>query len=65
MDRTDQALKNYVNTATELAESVKRNVVHDGIVDDETINKLNAFMIACNEVSFLTDELNKETNQLN
>lgn len=65
MDRTDQALKNYVNTATELAESVKRNVVHDGIVDDETINKLNAFMIACNEVSFLIDELNKETNQLN
>ena len=65
MDKTQRALKNYVNTAADLAESVKRNIVHDGCIDDETVNKLNAFMMATNAVSFLIEELNNEKDQLN
>lgn len=48
--------QDYVNAATDLAESVKRNIVKDGIIDDATVNKLNDFMIATNELANLQDD---------
>ncbi len=46
----------YVNTATDLAESVKRNISHDGIIDDKTVLFLNDFIIATNELANMQDD---------
>lgn len=48
--------QDYVNAATDLAESVKRNIIKDGVIDDTTVNKLNDFMIATNELANLQDD---------
>lgn len=56
-DKTKKALVKYVNTATDLADSVKRNIVHDGAIDDETVIKLNNFIIAANAIEDLYREL--------
>lgn len=57
MSRTRKALIAYVNAATNLAESIVRNIRKDGIIDDKTVTILNEFAIASNNVSDLTDEL--------
>lgn len=68
MDKAEKAFNKYVEAATDLAESIKRNIVHEGIIDNETILKLNAFIIASNEIedllSVLTDdnEVNRKLN---
>lgn len=52
MDKARKLLKQYVDAATDLAESVKRNIVKtEGCIDDTTVNKLNDFMIATNELA--------------
>lgn len=63
MTKAQQAIKKYVDAATDLAESVKRNIVHEGIIDDETILKLNTFVISANEISDMLGELTDETNE--
>lgn len=63
MDNTTakKLFQEYVNTATDLAESVKRNITKDGIIDDKTVNNLNAFMIATNNLAnFQDDEVGLE-----
>ena len=40
MDKMKAALEKYVNAATDLAESVKRNICHESMIDDETVVKL-------------------------
>jgi hypothetical protein len=52
-DKARQAFQNYVNAASDLAEAVKDNIQHEGIVTDETVLKLNAFIIASNEIADL------------
>lgn len=59
MDRAQRALTRYVNTATDLAEAVKHDIQHGREITDETVLKLNAFIIAVNEFSEI-DEIAKE-----
>ncbi len=65
MKITKRSLVRYVNAATDLAESVKRNIVKDGTVDDKTILALNEFIIAANAMLDFTEELNKSNLKLN
>lgn len=65
MTKQERLLNNYANTAADLAESVKRNIQHGGIVDDTTILALNDFIIAANEVSDLLETLNQKNQTLN
>lgn len=53
-------LKNYANAAAELAESLSNDLTKNKSkkVSNETIVKLNNFVIAANEVSALVDFLN-------
>lgn len=60
MDKTKRALKKYVDAASDLAESVKRNVQHEGVIDNKTVLALNAFIIAANELAFFTNQLDNE-----
>jgi len=57
MDKAKKLFQNYVNAATDLAESVKRNIIEDGIIDDTTVNHLNDLMIATNALAKLNDEM--------
>lgn len=63
MDKAKKVFQNYINAASDLAESVKRNIVHDGLIDDKTVNILNDFMIATNEMADLQDELDYDINE--
>lgn len=68
-DKTKAALVKYVNTASDLAEQIKDDIVHNRIVSDNTILKLNQFIIAANAIQDLYEELSKdpleENEQLN
>jgi hypothetical protein len=64
-DKTKKALINYVNTASDLADSVKNDIVHDGVVTDETVIKLNKFIIASNAIQDLYEELSKDPKEEN
>ena len=54
-----RALSRYVNAASDLAESIKRNIQHGGQVDDETVLKLNEFTIAANAIDTMLEEVKK------
>jgi len=62
-------LKKYVDAATTLAESVRRNIAHNGTIDNETVNHLNTFIIASNEIAdlpiYLTDDDDTGNNTIN
>ena len=60
MDRFRRTFKKYVNAAADLAESVKRNIIKDGVIDDKTVNHLNDFMVATNEMADLNDAMDFE-----
>jgi hypothetical protein len=59
----------YVNAATDLAESVKRNIQHakNGVaaIDDETVVKLNKFRMAANQIADLPTILSNNTRKFN
>ncbi len=57
IDKAKELFQNYVNAATDLAEAVKRNIQTDGFVDDKTVNALNNFRIATNELAELQDDM--------
>jgi hypothetical protein len=63
IDKAQKAFQDYVDTASDLAESVKRNIVHEGIIDDETVLKLNAFIIASNAMADLPLNLTEDSNE--
>lgn len=61
---TQRALANYVNSATDLAESVKWCIQHnEGMLSDEAVLKLNEFAIAANAVKDMVDELNTKVRK--
>jgi hypothetical protein len=64
-----QKLLEYVNAATDLAESVKRNIVKSkkgiAVIDDETVIKLNKFMIAANHMKDFEKTLILNTININ
>jgi hypothetical protein len=62
---TKKALAEYVNSATDLAEAVKMDIVHDRPVSSDTVLKLNRFIIAANYIKDMVDELNKKVNKYN
>lgn len=64
-DITRQALMKYVNSATDLAESVKRNITKSGIIDNKTVLALNEFIIASNAIADLTSQLTMDTKDPN
>ncbi len=51
LDKAKKLFQAYVNAASDLAESIKRNIVHEGVVDDETVILLNKFIIASNAIA--------------
>ena len=53
MDKTQLLLKKYVDCASNLAENVKRNVQHEGKIDNKTVLSLNEFIIAANSIAHL------------
>lgn len=63
--KTAKALARYVNAASDLAEAVKRNIVHGSMIDDKTVVVLNEFIIAANEIKDMTDELNNKVIKYN
>lgn len=65
MDKTKKAIQKYIDAASDLAESVKRNIVHEGLIDDETVVKLNAFIISSNEIADMLSELTMDDNEKN
>jgi hypothetical protein len=66
MLKTQKLLADYVNKATDLAESVRRNIQHNNaIIDNKTVIALNEFIIAANGIKDLTDELEKVNTKLN
>ncbi len=60
-----QLLIKYVDTAANLAENVKRNIVKNGLIDDKTVLALNEFIVAENAIKDLTDALNEGNQKLN
>lgn len=65
MDKNKKAIQKYIDAASDLAESVKRNIVHEGLIDDETVVKLNAFIISSNEIADMLSELTMDDNEKN
>lgn len=66
MRKDQKALLDYVNAAADLAENVRRNIMHtDNTIDDKTVLALNAFIIANNAIKFLTDQLESKNTKLN
>ena len=57
MKITKKQLAKYVNAASDLADSVKRNIMKDGCIDNKTVLALNALIIATNEIADFTDEV--------
>ena len=65
MDKTQRALAMYVNRASDLAESVKNDIIKKGYISDKTVNALNAFIIAANNIADLEEALNDLISDLN
>ena len=60
---TQRALMKYVNAASDLAESIKENIQHNGVITDATVLKLNEFIIAANAIEDLKENLNQRTRK--
>lgn len=65
MDKAKKVIQKYVSAASDLAEAIKHDIVHDGTISDETVNTLNKFYIADNEVADLLAELELTDNENN
>ncbi len=55
MDKNKELIQKFADTAHDLAQSVKDNIVHEGVITDETVIKLNNFIIASNAVADMLD----------
>lgn len=62
---TQRALAEYVNSASDFAESVKKDVTKDRVISDATILLLNKFIIAANVIKEMTEQLNKQVRKFN
>jgi hypothetical protein len=63
MDHVKKAFQKYAYAAADLADSVKRNIIKDGIIDDKTVNCLNDLIIATNELAEVQDEMLELENE--
>lgn len=60
-----KSLATYFNTAQELAEAIKRDIIRDTKVSQKTILALNAFVLAGNSIADLTAEFDRYNLTLN
>lgn len=62
-------LLEYVNAATDLAESIKRNILHSKddipVIDEKTKLALSRFQIAANNIVDLENHLMTDASKLN
>lgn len=74
MKTEERLLSRYVEAAADLAEALKRNIVHNKVtvkgveltvVDDKTVLALNNFVIAANSIKDMTEVLTKRNNTFN
>lgn len=60
MDKNRLALSKYANTAADLAEAVKRDIMHNQhMISNDTVIKLNNFIIASNAVADMISSLSE------
>ncbi len=64
-DKLELLLSQYFEAGADLAESIKRNITKNNIIDKTTIIALNQFIIAANDIEFFTDKLTASTKKLN
>ena len=64
-DATQRALALYVNRASDLAESVKKDIQKRGYISEKTVLALNAFITAANNIADLSDALEDLISDLN
>lgn len=60
-----ELLNNYAHAAANLAESVKHDIQHGGVIEDNTVLALNDFIIAANAVADQIQILEDEKRILN
>lgn len=65
MGMTERALAMYVNKASDLAESVKKDIQKKGYISTKTVLALNAFIIAANNIKDLEALVQKINEELN
>ncbi len=67
-DREKIALMHYVNAASDLAELVRADIAHEGVISKKTVLALNKFIISANDINDLKEHLNSNNetdNKLN
>lgn len=64
-NKTQRALVIYVNSAADLAESVKKDAQKKGYITEATLVLLNKFIVAANNVDDLTTAIKDLTKDLN
>jgi len=47
----------YVNAVADLGDSLKKDIIKDGMISDNTILALNKLVIISNEIIDVTDEI--------
>lgn len=68
MDNREHArllLENFVDRTSDLIEAIKRNINHEGVIDDKTVLALNAAIIAANQFLDVMDYLEQDKRTLN
>jgi len=63
--KTEQALVEYFNRGTDLAEKLKSCIIKGKKLDDKTIIALNEFIIAAYSIADLQFELERRTMRIN
>lgn len=58
-------LLNYVDTATNLAEAIKKDIQKKGVISNQTVLSLNEFIIAANQFHDVISGLERERRILN
>lgn len=58
-------LENFVDRTSDLIEAIKRNINHEGVIDDKTVLALNAAIIAANQFLDVMDYLEQDKRILN
>lgn len=65
MNETYILLVKYINTATDLADNVRRNIQAGTGIDNATVLALNEFIKTAHAIKHLTDEIKKDTVSIN
>lgn len=58
-------LENFVDRTSDLIEAVKRNIKHEGVIDDRTVIALNATIVAANQFLDAVEYLEQDKRTLN